>query len=55
MGTIALTLMVSVQVAVTLITGYFFWKVLRAPIDKGEHIDLPDPLAEDPDKDHLAE
>lgn len=55
MGTTALTLMVCVQVTVTLITGYFFFKVLRAPIDKGEHLEMPDSLAEEPDKDLLAE
>ena len=31
MNTSALVLMISTQVVVTLITGYFFWKVLTAP------------------------
>ena len=31
MTTSALILMISVQVMVTAITGYFFWKVLKTP------------------------
>ena len=31
MTTSALILMVVVQVTVTVVTGYFFWKVLRTP------------------------
>lgn len=36
MNTSALLLMVFVQVSVTLITGYFFWRVLRTPMKKEE-------------------
>lgn len=31
MSTSALITMISVQVSVTVITAYFFWKVLRTP------------------------
>jgi hypothetical protein len=34
MNSSALILMVSVQVTVTLITAYFFWKVLNTPQKK---------------------
>ncbi|MBL0910783.1 MAG: hypothetical protein IBJ09_00315 [Bacteroidia bacterium] len=48
MNTIALFMMITVQVTVTAITIYFFVKVMKAPTEKGEHTELPDPLDENP-------
>lgn len=48
MGTLALILMISVQITVTLITAYFFYKVLSAPMDEGEHTSMPDPISDNP-------
>ncbi len=34
MNTSALILMITVQVTVTLVTAYFFWRVLNTPMKK---------------------
>lgn len=43
MNTIALIMMVSTMSVVTALTAYFFYRVLKAPISRGEHTHLPDP------------
>jgi|GEM_PF-1370254 len=48
MDTIALTMMITVQTLVTAITIYFFIKVMKAPVERGEHTEMPDPLDENP-------
>lgn len=47
MNTIAIILMVSVQLLVTAITGYFFYKVMTVPADKHEPLEPIDPFADE--------
>lgn len=46
MNTSAIILMTTVLVSVTAINAYFFYKVMTAPIDEGEHTDMPDVFEE---------
>lgn len=46
MNTSAIILMTTVLVSVTAINAYFFYKVMAAPTDEGEHTDMPDVFEE---------
>lgn len=43
MNTTALMMMAGTMTLVTLITSYFFYRVWKAPMSRGEHTSLPDP------------
>lgn len=36
-------MMVGTMTVVTALTAYFFYRVLKAPLSRGEHTSLPDP------------